>query len=126
MRQRDPDCRFAILEHTPGECLRRDGKPVERHFDWLLETEGVAQTFATAPCEITDGTWSVEARRLEDHRLHYFDFEGDIGGGRGVVRQVAKGNYQIIDETRKWLIISVRCSNQSHQQIDATITLQFV
>lgn len=64
------------------------------HYDWMVED-------ATALEERRLVTWRVDARpdraevfrgvRIGNHRAAYLDFEGDLGGGRGTVRRLARG-----------------------------------
>jgi hypothetical protein len=77
--------RFVVLEH------RWNGV----HWDFMLEE----------PESSTLRTWAIDApivpgavlpaRALGDHRLVYLDYEGEVSGGRGVVRQVDRGTYVI-------------------------------
>lgn len=53
----------------------------------------------------------LPARRLDDHRLAYLDYEGPISGGRGEVRAVDRGSYAI--ET--WESTTVRVHLEGHQ-----------
>jgi hypothetical protein len=77
--------RFAVLEH------RWNGV----HWDFLLEDpeKAILRTWAIdAP--IVSGIL-LPARALGDHRLVYLDYEGEVSGGRGVVRRVDRGTYVI-------------------------------
>ena len=74
--------RFVILAHdwpTP-------------HFDLLLEAHGVLKSWRLL-AEPTPGV-SVPATPNVDHRVHYLDYEGPIGGDRGTVIRVASGEYE--------------------------------
>lgn len=78
--------RFVVLEHARGGAL---------HFDLMLEHEGVLLTFSfegfpQAP---------MECKCLDDHRLRYLDYEGDIGGGRGSVHRVESGGCELLERT---------------------------
>ncbi|MEL6330585.1 MAG: hypothetical protein AAFR38_13080 [Planctomycetota bacterium] len=63
-----------------------------RHLDWMLERASNAErrlvTFRLEsgldPCEEP----VFEAERIGDHRAAYLEFEGEVSGGRGVVRRV--------------------------------------
>ncbi len=81
--------RFVILEHRGQGAV---------HWDFMFE------------CGDALATWQVEcdpygmavgeeapARRLGDHRLHYLTYEGAVSGGRGNVRRVASGLYELIE-----------------------------
>jgi hypothetical protein len=75
--------RFVLLEH------RWDGV----HWDLMLEHGDALRTWALdAP--IAPGT-TIPARPLADHRLAYLDYEGPISGGRGEVRRVDRGGYEV-------------------------------
>lgn len=44
---------------------------------------------------------AFDARRLDDHRPHYLEHEGEVPGGRGSVRRIAEGTVAIErDDTR--------------------------
>ena len=73
--------RYVILRHdwpTP-------------HFDLLLEADGVLKAWRL-PAEPLPGV-TVPATLNADHRLHYLDYEGEVGGGRGTVTRYASGEY---------------------------------
>lgn len=77
--------RYVVLHHT--------GAPDGDHFDLMLERGGAL------------ATWHVDSpaldnpRRIQDHRIDYLTYEGDISGGRGRVRRVAQGAYDIVSWT---------------------------
>lgn len=79
--------RFALLEH------RRDGV----HYDFLLETEpgGLLRTWAI-DAEVVAGK-DLPARALADHRAVYLDYEGEVSGGRGTVRRLDGGEFEVIE-----------------------------
>ncbi|GAA5508395.1 hypothetical protein [Novipirellula caenicola] len=92
--------RFVILRHTPGSQATRGPEspaPVPPHFDWMFEVDGVLKTWATEPLESFAEGISTKVEKLADHRVHYLDFQGDIGGDRGEVRQVISGHYRKIE-----------------------------
>ncbi|RMF75389.1 MAG: hypothetical protein D6744_13575 [Planctomycetota bacterium] len=80
---------FALLEHTTADGV---------HWDLLVERPG---------CERL-ATWRLAVNPLEHstcpatpigaHRRIYLDYEGDIGGGRGVVRRIDRGTSEILTE----------------------------
>ena len=63
----------------------------------MFEVDGALKTWATEPLESFQQGISTKVEKLADHRVHYLDFEGDIGGGRGDVRQVIAGHYRAIE-----------------------------
>ena len=74
--------RYAILTHdwpTP-------------HFDLLLEAGGVLKSWRLL-AEPRPGV-TVPAVANVDHRLHYLDYEGPVGGNRGTVTRYAAGEYE--------------------------------
>ena len=82
--------RFVILRHAaPPEFSRPD------HYDLMFEQGQVLWTWACAKLPDESGS-AVEAERLPDHRPLYLDFEGEVSGGRGVVRRVDDGEYDLL------------------------------
>jgi len=74
--------RFVILEHTTAEGT---------HWDFMLEQEGKLRTWSLAaePCPGVE----IPARELPPHRLIYLEYEGEISGGRGVVKRWDSGRF---------------------------------
>jgi hypothetical protein len=74
--------------------LRHDQPDGSWHVDWLIDVPGDNQdrvpTFRM-PKSPLSGERDLLAERLDDHRRHYLDYEGDIGGGRGRVSRLASG-----------------------------------
>src|SRR3954467_14716349 len=88
--------RFAVLEH------RWDGV----HWDFLLEHGATLRCWALeAP--IVPGR-EVPARALPDHRRVYLEYEGEVSGGRGTVRRLDGGTYEVgvwtVDHVRVRLV----------------------
>lgn len=77
--------RFAILEH------HRDGV----HWDFLVEDGPALRTWAV-DASIVEGV-DLPARSLPTHRPIYLDYEGDISGGRGTVRQLDAGTCEVLE-----------------------------
>ncbi len=76
--------RFVVLEH------RWDGV----HWDFFLERGGALASWAIdEPLQVG---CRLRARALPDHRLVYLDFQGPISGGRGEVRRVAAGRFEVV------------------------------
>ncbi|MBZ0135596.1 MAG: hypothetical protein K8I27_04390 [Planctomycetes bacterium] len=75
--------RFVILAHTVNG---------ETHFDLMLEVAGQEKlrTYQLArwPLEVGE---SCDCTQLDDHRRMYLDYEGQISGGRGMVKRVMSG-----------------------------------
>ncbi len=103
--------RFVILRHTPGPQGTRGqnaSNPVPTHFDWMFEAAGALKTWATEPIASFQQGISMKVEKLADHRVHYLDFEGDIGGGRGEVQQILSGHYQVIEEASHRFLAELR------------------
>jgi hypothetical protein len=65
--------RFVILEHDHPE----------RHWDFMLEVDGVLRTWKlSAPPRVDE---PMPATASFDHRLMYLDYEGPVSGNRGSV-----------------------------------------
>ncbi|MBN1853062.1 MAG: hypothetical protein JW829_10075 [Pirellulales bacterium] len=88
-----------VYHECPEDYIRSS------HWDLMLERDGVLWTWAIdrlpagwarelgipdPSAALDDGPMIVE--RLDDHRLAYLDFEGDIRGGRGMVRRYCRGH----------------------------------
>lgn len=75
---------FALLEHRTAQAAV--------HWDFLVEIPGqvllATWRLAANPLVTSD---PIAAERIGDHRRLYLDYEGDIGGGRGVVRRLDRG-----------------------------------
>jgi hypothetical protein len=79
--------RFILLEHHWNGV----------HWDLMFEEAEHLRTWALdAP--IVSGV-DLPARALGDHRLVYWEYEGEISGGRGSVRRVDRGEYQVEEWT---------------------------
>ena len=84
--------RFVILRHeTPA------GYPRPSHWDFMLESEEILQTWALFhdPRQPT----LQQAEVLGDHRLAYLELEGPLSGDRGHVVRWDQGSYEVIDRT---------------------------
>jgi hypothetical protein len=76
--------RFVVLEHV---------KEAQNHFDLMLEHGGVLLTFSFAEFPAP----AMTCRHLFDHRIAYLDFEGDIKRGKGRVRRVESGRFDLLN-----------------------------
>jgi hypothetical protein len=93
--------RFVLLEH------RWDGV----HWDFMLEAGDVLRTWAIdAP--IAAGA-DLPARAMADHRRIYLEYQGEISGGRGSVRRLDEGVYEV----REWADDRVRILVRGHQLV---------
>ena len=87
--------RFVVLEHVRDETS---------HLDLMLEHEGVLLTFSFAAFPAAGMTGEC----LFDHRLRYLEYEGDIGRGRGTVRRVESGRYDLLSRTEDAVRVQLR------------------
>jgi hypothetical protein len=83
--------------------LRHEGID-DPHFDLLFETSpsDPLTTWRSPAWPITGPT---DLLKLSDHRREYLEYEGPVGGDRGYVKRVARGEYGpwVCEDTR-WLI----------------------
>jgi hypothetical protein len=89
--------RFVILEHD---------HPRGRHFDFMLEFGDVLKTWAIGETP-SIGVEQI-AERLPDHRSAYLDYEGPVSGDRGTVAQWDHGEYRIIEQTEKRILVDLQ------------------
>ncbi len=89
------------------------------HWDWLFHPGGNRAderlwTWATDPLPMWAETAAITmpALRLADHRMRYLDFEGEVGGGRGSVRQLVTGGYELRQQTECCFEAVLRWSSQ--------------
>jgi DNA polymerase Ligase (LigD) len=82
--------KFAILEHDWPKC----------HFDFFLEWPGEGgDRLRSWRLAAPFGDCPVECEPSADHRLLYLDYEGPVSGGRGQVRRVDRGTYDLLDDS---------------------------
>jgi hypothetical protein len=79
--------RFVVLEHDHPHL----------HWDLMLEADGVLRTWRLA--EPPESGKTVVAEALDDHRLHYLDYEGPVSGGRGEVVRWDAGEFTTVAKT---------------------------
>lgn len=76
----------------------------------MLEAAGVLRTWRLIDAPVEPADWfdrGIDAEQLPDHRLHYLDYEGPVGGDRGVVAQWDRGEYELLEESETTLIIKI-------------------
>jgi hypothetical protein len=76
--------RFAVLHHDHPEP----------HLDLLLEAGEAAWTWRLR--EWPTLGHAIPAERLADHRLLYLEYEGEVSGGRGTVKRLDGGEYDLV------------------------------
>lgn len=79
------------------------------HIDWLIATDtgdGPLISFRLdRPLHLLADGEQITVTRIADHRPLYLEYEGDISGGRGTVKRIARG--VAMDEqvsANKWLL----------------------
>ncbi len=92
--------RYVILRHdTPA------GHSRPLHWDFMLQAGDVLRTWALAGLpRAADG---ITAESLPDHRIAYLDYEGPVSGDRGTVTRWDEGEYQVVMETDREIVVSV-------------------
>jgi hypothetical protein len=88
--------RFVVLEHE---------SPRGRHWDLLLEQGGVLRTWRLP--DPPQETAPMPCESLPDHRLLYLDYEGELSGGRGAVTRWDRGEYRIVEESQRRLVVEL-------------------
>jgi hypothetical protein len=98
--------RYVILHHEmPSDSARLT------HWDFMLEADGVLQTWALEKPLSMDQT--VAAEQLADHRIDYLQYEGLVSNNRGEVTRWDAGDYTIVDRSNEQLVVSLtghRCA----------------
>jgi hypothetical protein len=90
--------RFVVLHHeTPADHERTS------HWDLMLESDGVLQTWALDRPPKTGE--SIPAEPLPDHRLAYLEYEGEVSGDRGRVSQWDSGVYEFVEDSDELIVV---------------------
>jgi len=98
--------RFALLLHESHD------KHGEEHYDLLLEIPGQEKLMA----------WHLsheraEPQRIADHRKIYMKYEGEIPGGRGTVKRIAKGMATVLEIDEKKIRIRLEVKGMTEVEI---------
>lgn len=88
--------RFVVLEHDWNGI----------HYDLMLEFDGILRTWSL-PRPLADGQ-TIAARALPDHREVYLCYEGRLSGGRGSVRRLVSGEYEVVLWTAERIEVELR------------------
>jgi hypothetical protein len=88
--------RFVVQAHTRNN---------RTHYDLMLESGETLKTWQmdSPPDQIPQTTI-----KIQDHRLIYLEYEGEISNNRGSVKIWDKGNYATIKEKESGWVISLR------------------
>ncbi len=88
--------RFVILHHVGY------GRP---HWDFMLEQDESLATWRVYHDLLEVGKEEWELLRIGDHRPAYLDYEGAVSGGRGEVRRVCGGSYELREKnSQAWTV----------------------
>jgi len=82
--------RFVILHHSGFGC---------EHWDFMLERKDALLTWKLADEPTGRGSLPIKAKRIDNHRKHYLDYEGPISGDRGMVKRIDSGTVRIKELT---------------------------
>lgn len=101
--------RFVIQEHHSDRDSEHH-KRKTRHFDIMLEKDGVLKTWSL---EKLPGTYrsrlsSQPIKSLPDHRMTYLTYQGKISRGRGTVKIWDKGVYQNVIWKDNFKVLAVQ------------------
>ncbi len=86
--------RFVVLRHDVGPEFVRT---TSSHLDWMFETGDSLSTWSTDLVSTFDNSFDLPCAAIADHRLAYLNCEGDLGGGRGSVKQLLVGEYTRVE-----------------------------
>jgi hypothetical protein len=100
--------RFALLEHDARQASDPGAQATGLHWDLLIDV-GVGERVATwrlsaNPLIAPD---PVDAVRIGEHRRAYFDFEGQVGGGRGTVRRLDRGAIGVVSRSPDCIVVEL-------------------
>ena len=87
---------FVLLEHDHPQL----------HWDFMLESGEVLQTWRLD--QIPHEPDNIDALPLPDHRKVYLDYEGPVSGGRGSVKQVDRGDFELLESSDNDLVVLLR------------------
>ena len=93
------DCLFSRVTVPPGADLLGAAGDAGKLLAYRI---GSPITFAAGQSQI-----DLIAEPMIDHRLRYLAYEGDIGGGRGVVARVAQGRCAIESDRIRFVLDAV-------------------
>jgi hypothetical protein len=88
--------RFVVLEHDWPQ----------RHFDFLLEADGVLRAWRLLAEPIAGE--EITAEPNFDHRMLYLEYEGPLSGDRGMVRRWDRGEFEWIQSDVNQIVVELR------------------
>ena len=91
--------RFVIQEHTQSDGI---------HYDLMLEYGETLKTWRI-PQPPTMSPQTIE--QIQDHRILYLEYEGEISGHRGAVKIWDRGDYQL----KQWSLSQIVIHLQGNQ-----------
>ena len=94
-----PDLRGELMLPSSGRYVVLEHDHPHRHWDFMLEADGVLRTLGGSPSPPAEGR-IVTAERIGDHRLAYLDHDGPVSGGRGTATPWDKGDYVVVGEDK--------------------------
>ena len=87
-------CRLVLHEHTQshGDLFILFGELLIT-YEWpASDLSPVFSAVSSGPFEIHQSETGLKLIRKADHRLFYWDHSGEVSGNRGFIRQIARGN----------------------------------
>jgi len=89
--------RFVIQRHT------RQDEPA--HWDLMLESEGILETYRIGKPPEEWGKEPVEAVKIFDHPLKFLTYEGIVNKGKGTIAIADKGMCEVLSQNENQLKI---------------------
>jgi hypothetical protein len=108
--------RFVVLEHDHPFL----------HWDLMLECGATLRTWRLM--RPPDSGGSIEAERLDDHRVAYLDYEGPVSKGRGCVSRWDHGRYEPVCNDGKRIEVELsgeKLRGRAVLQRDSAISTQW-
>ena len=115
---------FVVLYHQVSP-----GSDRESHWDLLLEQPQADRIqLLTFEVSVPPRDWGKQttAKRLNDHRSIYLNYEGPISGGRGSVSQILKGDAQWVTQNENAFVLNLQFHWEKDKQsplVAATLNL---
>lgn len=84
--------KFVLLEHDTRPTVSAPHVSGSIHYDLMIDHDeiGPLLTWRLDESPLMSNA-PIRAERIADHRRIYLEFEGEVSGGRGRVRQIARG-----------------------------------